>query len=257
MPHLLLFLTLTITRDENDVFRLWASSEDYKAFESDLRAGPLFAKNAEAEKEEIFGIWEAMGISRGESEKMPLPLMLDNLTYIKELMDCETFKDGEDSKNLAFSINSKLSRSQKSTVNRLARWCWNQRYFNAKLRYLGKPFLHRLIIDIDRSPESFIVYSGHDYSILCLLNTLGFEEYPEHVLSYGSYVMLQVYETDAPKESNTPMLVKITYNTRPFENKKGAKETDIQFYHAKNAPLKICDQNGLTNINVLRALVKQ
>ncbi len=118
--------------------------------------------------------------------------------------------------------SSALPEANSKVVRSLAMWCWDQRFFPESVTMrdnIGGPLredigqvitaaLSRPSACGEASPDGkadtdgaarLIVYSGHDYSVLSLLSSLGVAAYPGmEPLGFGTFALIRVYKDGTP-----------------------------------------------------------
>mmetsp|Transcript_8961 Transcript_8961/g.11676 ORF Transcript_8961/g.11676 Transcript_8961/m.11676 type:complete len:332 (+) Transcript_8961:88-1083(+) len=195
-----------VGQDLDAIFRPWLHNQDYLSQNVEMKGGDIFQKKAASEKEFLMELSKIVSPSCEKS----LVKMLSLTTYFVEIIECEQ----NDAKQRRALCNA-LSEKQTEKVCELGRWCWNQRFFNMEISpTLGKPLFD--VIFENSNETDLAYYSGHDYTILALLASLGIKQYPENVLGYSSYLILLIDTTE--KENGKPKVKKIILNPKPFEH---------------------------------------
>jgi len=201
--------------DPDAVFRPWWTHEEYRKWADSSRSSQEFAEKAKSEKQTIDDILEKLSMSALTS-KIPYSSLLYGMTMVQELLDCEKYFPEAN----PGPVNEMLADYEKQ-VQDLAVWSWDQRFFKHPfVKALGTQLLQTIHqefrIIADRSNDSCLtVFSGHDYTVLVLLASLGIPDYPQF-LSFCSYLLFDLYEqtnTDGKNE----IVFRVSLNPDPFE----------------------------------------
>lgn len=208
-------------------FRTWDSNANYKKWANDLIKSELFAKKSAEASAELDKIVDVLSLL--PFKKFPRPFVLYGMTFAREMVDCERYYEKEDK-----PLEKFLTKDQFKTIDSLALWCWDQRFFShAEYRKsLGEKILGEIIEDmINPKTPLFSLYSGHDYTILIILAALGVSNYPE-LLSFGSYLLFDVFERKNA-DGSSERVFSVSLNPTPFEvNEKPTQ--DVQTNNVKS-----------------------
>ena len=203
----------------------------------------------------------------GVPAKYPNAMVLNGVPYVHELLECELFliedqlaglnndlpqddslittKPPFSAANTLPNLSIGVSLEEAHLAEDIARTLWFKRYLTAPAKkHLGPHLLKELILDVfDRKvSQDITVVSCHDYTILTILGSIQYPEYPDHVLSFSSYLLAAFYEADEDFPSENYALLFV--NSRPF-----LRETDQDILPsdslvAENEKPLICPSNG-------------
>jgi hypothetical protein len=214
---------------EDFYFRPWDTNKAYKKWVTGLPMAEPFksrAKECGSELEDLLKVMDSPVLS-----KFPRSAALFGMTYVRELLECERFYEKlADSKPLGVLFNPE----QVETINKLALWAWNIRFFNhALVKEMSDRFFGLITEDIKsagQDGELFSLYSGHDYTILVLLAGLGVPNYTD-LLGFACFLTFEVYDHTNTDGTITRGFT-LALNAAPFE--KGTEpSTKVQSQNTK------------------------
>jgi len=202
--------------DEDLYFRVYTVNEDYLKKIKELKKGDAFTEKGTQEEKFFDSVYPKVGIDPSilsPAEK------LSNMTYLKELIDCEEF---EGKKKAIISV---VSDEDKKKTDELAHWVWGKRFFMPEFgKTLGGTLLAEIVQDLASDSSKFSLYSAHDYTILSVLAALGADDYPAGpCLGYACSLLFEVYKDKAGKKT-----VRLVLNGTPFCDKKGEPVKEYQ-----------------------------
>jgi hypothetical protein len=173
--------------DQDVFYRAYLADKEYVAAARRLRDGELFRDRAQREQAVLSALRPAPSAAPGSAQQ------LDATTYVEELLECERFWQGTHKRALRDANDAHLLHA----VGRLARWCWDQRFFQLpEARRLGVPLLEAIKADLfgaERHAPQLVLHSAHDYTIMALLAALGVEAYPPETLGFASYLVFTAH----------------------------------------------------------------
>ncbi|KAL6062401.1 2-phosphoxylose phosphatase 1 [Balamuthia mandrillaris] len=233
-------------------FRAYLQNSAFAAFVEELRRGPIFAAKAQQElsfltelEVRYCGATAAAATTETPTgQAMAMAKKMSDITYYKELIECELYSivGNEENKEMQRrALLEKLSEEDIQKIDELSHWAWNQRFFSEYQRWgplIGGKLLQELV-ELWESMSStsrpfFGLYSGHDYTIMSLLASLGFDCYPRPLLSFGSFLLFEVYRsTSRPGED---VRIKISLNAMPFADAKGRPSANVQDWSLRPLP---------------------
>lgn len=171
--------------DQDVFYRSYLADKEYVAAARRLRGGELFRAKAQQEQAVLSALRPAPSAAPGSAQQ------LDATTYVEELLECERFWQVTPPKRALRDAND---AHLLHAAGRLARWCWDQRFFQLpEARRLGAPLLELIEADLfgaERHAPQLVLHSAHDYTIMALLAALGVEAYPPETLGFASYLVL-------------------------------------------------------------------
>ena len=190
-------------------FRTWVSNEEYKKWADGLVKSKDFVVKGTEKSKELDEIVQTLSLKPFQS--YPKSVVLYGMTFAREMVDCERYYSEMGDKPL----KALLTTEQVKTIDELSLWCWDYRFFNhAEFKQvLGAKLLDEIKQDM-QNDSLFSLYSGHDYTLLILMATLGIEHYPT-LLSFGAYLLFEVY--DRTTDGKTERVFTLTLNPEPFE----------------------------------------
>jgi len=194
------------TEDADEYFRMWAIDQEYLKKVKEIKEGPAFCQKGKEEEDFLDSILSRFDI-QVQSKKTPEKLSL--MTYVKELVDCEKFFPES-----RCHMTSKLSTEEIKKIDKLSHWVWEQRFFAPHFGpRIGGKLLKEIVHDLSFGQHFVSVYTAHDYSLLALLSALGKDHYPGNILSFGAFILWELYMDSATKEP----YVRISLNSKTFE----------------------------------------
>merc|ERR1712137_40183 len=194
-------------------FRTWVSNVEYKKWADSLVKSKEFVVKGTEKKQELDDIVEVLSLTPFKS--YPKSVVLYGMTFAREMVDCERYYSEMKEKPL----QNILSPEQFKTIDELSLWCWDFRFFNHAdfKQTLGAKLLKEIMEDMQNLHNSslFSLYSGHDYTILILLASMGISNYPT-LLSFGAYLLFEVYDR-VNEDGTTQRVFTVALNPEPFE----------------------------------------
>jgi len=193
------------TEDPDEYFRMWAIDKEYLKKVQEIKQGPAFDGKGNQELPFLDRILSRFNIDTSKNPAEKLSMM----TYFKELMDCEKFYPFKRDE-----LSSKLSKEEMKKIDELSHWVWEQRFFVPHFGpRIGGKLLKEIVHDLAVGEHFVSVYSAHDYSLLAILSALGKDHYPGNILSFGAFLLWELYEDFVTKKK----YVKIRLNSKSFE----------------------------------------
>ncbi|KAL6079458.1 2-phosphoxylose phosphatase 1 [Balamuthia mandrillaris] len=254
-------------------FRAYLQNSAFAAFVEELRRGPIFAAKAQQElsflaklEERYCGATAAAATTEtATGEVMAMAKKMSDITYYKELIECELYSiiGNEENKEMQRrALLEKLSEEDIQKIDELSHWAWNQRFFSEYQRWgplIGGKLLQELM-ELWESMSStsrpcFGLYSGHDYTIMSLLASLGFDCYPRPLLSFGSFLLFEVYRSTSKPDEDVH--VKISLNAVPFADAKGRPSANVQDWSLRPLPPTPFFQRHSSTLNQQKAEIAQ
>lgn len=201
-------------------FRTWDSNVAYKKWANDLIKSELFVKKSMEVSKDLDEIVDVLSLI--PFKKYPKPIVLYGMTFAREMVDCERYFEKPEK-----PLHTILNKNQLENIDALAKWCWNQRFFSHPeySKTLGEKILGEIIEDMISKDYDFSLYSGHDYTLLIILASLGIPEY-EELLSFGSYLLFDIFDRKND-DGSSERVFSITLNPTPFETNSRAV-TEVQ-----------------------------
>lgn len=173
-------------------FRAWHYEPPYLEHVKSVKTSKVLADKAEAEAETLRPVRAHV-----LTEDLPETALYKS-TYVHELIECERYDVKERD-----AVRRRLEESQVADVERLALWCWNERFFMKHRPELRELIGGRLRADVvkwlagaagdDADAPRFAAYSSHDYTLLSLLTALNVPDYPVAPLSFASYTLFKLW----------------------------------------------------------------
>jgi len=203
--------------DPDTYFRAWNADPAYREKVKEIKKSDDFNQKGE---EEIKFLDDLHTRFATDLEKKNAADKLSEMTYFKEIIECERYFDGKT------AMVGKITQDEEQKVEELARWVWGRRFFIPGFgEIIGGKLLTEIIEELGNDTSQFAVYSAHDYSILSLCAALGSDDYPEHVLGFGAFLLFEVHEHMTTKAKH----VHVKLNSRSFEDENGKPIRSMQY----------------------------
>ena len=198
----------------------------YGTYEENIRKLPMtdaFKAKAEEEKAFIAMLRKAFRLP----DSYPDGAVLFGSTYIKEMHECELyrpmseecrFEAGENWDKHESVWRSFFPSSALHKTDEMARWCWSRRFFDEGMaEQTGLHLFQEVFVDTFAALQAgkpqapAVVMTAHDYTILALMSAAGLPCYPEEVVSFCGYLVVEFYEGQ-----NGEHFASLRLNPRPF-----------------------------------------
>jgi len=203
--------------DPDTYFRAWNADPAYREKVKEIKKSDDFNQKGEEEIKFLDDLHTRFGT---DIEKKNAADKLSEMTYFKEIIECERYFDGKT------AMVSKITEEEEEKIEELARWVWGRRFFIPGFgEIIGGKLLTEIIEELGNNESQFAVYSAHDYSILSLCAALGSDDYPEHVLGFGAFLLFEVHEHMTTGASH----VHVKLNSRSFEDEHGKPIRSMQY----------------------------
>ena len=192
--------------EADNYFRPWKIfKNEEKKMKTDLMAGEKWLTKANDIRDFMSELYTLTGANNEVLDDISKSLW--SITYIQCGLQNEAYWPIA-SKAQRSALSTLIPSSYRKDIEKVALWVWERRFLDSPLKIeMGA----RISLDMLRSTINpgykFNLFSGHDYTILGLLSVMDILPAYEMQLSFGAYLLFELWDSTPPPHPSGPAKV--------------------------------------------------